>query len=314
MTEFDWFLWDDPTAILRALREPTQSVLRHSDGTKKPLVSERKLRLFACACCRRIWRHLSDIRSRRAVKVSERFADREATKEELEAAHAAAVEAAEEAWEAGAEAAMEAWDYRCDARKDLEAAREAWKAAREYRKATSEYSFAEDAKAEEIAARKTAEEAGKAAEEAGKAEEEAWEAATDNYAEAASAAAFPDAWDAAFAASGWAAGDADRARKAAKATQAALLRDIFVNPWRPVDESAIHPWRTWNDHAAEESANIIYIECVHHGGKLDNTRLLKLADMLVEAGCTDEQILAHLRSSGEHYRGCWVIDLLLGKT
>jgi hypothetical protein len=29
--------------------------------------------------------------------------------------------------------------------------------------------------------------------------------------------------------------------------------------------------------------------------------------------CTDEQILTHLRSGGEHYRGCWVVDLLLGK-
>jgi hypothetical protein len=33
-----------------------------------------------------------------------------------------------------------------------------------------------------------------------------------------------------------------------------------------------------------------------------------------EAGCTDEQILTHLHGGGEHYRGCWVIDLLLGKS
>jgi hypothetical protein len=39
-----------------------------------------------------------------------------------------------------------------------------------------------------------------------------------------------------------------------------------------------------------------------------------LADALEEAGCTDAEILAHCRSSGEHVRGCWVVDLVLGKT
>jgi predicted component of type VI protein secretion system len=38
-----------------------------------------------------------------------------------------------------------------------------------------------------------------------------------------------------------------------------------------------------------------------------------LADALEEAGCTDQDILSHCRSGGEHVRGCWVIDLLLGK-
>src|SRR5215472_1439330 len=34
---------------------------------------------------------------------------------------------------------------------------------------------------------------------------------------------------------------------------------------------------------------------------------------LEEAGCTDQDILAHCRSGGEHVRRCWVVDLVLGK-
>ena len=37
------------------------------------------------------------------------------------------------------------------------------------------------------------------------------------------------------------------------------------------------------------------------------------ADALLDAGCGDEEILAHCRSGGEHVRGCWVLDLLLAK-
>jgi hypothetical protein len=38
-----------------------------------------------------------------------------------------------------------------------------------------------------------------------------------------------------------------------------------------------------------------------------------LSDALEQAGCDDAALLAHLRSPGSHARGCWVIDLLLGK-
>jgi hypothetical protein len=39
-----------------------------------------------------------------------------------------------------------------------------------------------------------------------------------------------------------------------------------------------------------------------------------LADALEDAGCTDDGLLAHLRSAGPHVRGCWALDLVLGKS
>ncbi len=43
-------------------------------------------------------------------------------------------------------------------------------------------------------------------------------------------------------------------------------------------------------------------------------RLPILADALLDAGCEDKQLLGHCRGPGPHVRGCWVVDLVLGKT
>jgi hypothetical protein len=48
-------------------------------------------------------------------------------------------------------------------------------------------------------------------------------------------------------------------------------------------------------------------------GELDPARLAVLSDALEEAGCDDADILNHLRAAGPHVRGCWALDLLLGK-
>ena len=42
-------------------------------------------------------------------------------------------------------------------------------------------------------------------------------------------------------------------------------------------------------------------------------RLPILADALEDAGCDNADILSHCRGPGPHARGCWVVDLLLGK-
>jgi hypothetical protein len=69
---------------------------------------------------------------------------------------------------------------------------------------------------------------------------------------------------------------------------------------------------TWNDATVIRLAQVAYDERILPAGTLDNARLADLADALEEAGCTDAQILTHLRG-GDHYRGCWAVDLLLGK-
>jgi hypothetical protein len=90
-----------------------------------------------------------------------------------------------------------------------------------------------------------------------------------------------------------------------------LLREIFDNPFRPVTISPTY--RSWNDATVVRLAQATYDNRILPAGTLDNARLAVLADALEEAGCSDEHILTHLRSGGEHYRGCFVVDALLGK-
>ena len=85
MDEHEWLVSTDPQRMLQVWRHRGTAPLRWW-----PAPSDRKLRLFAVACCRQVWHLLTDERSRRAVEVTERFADGQATATELAAAGAAA--------------------------------------------------------------------------------------------------------------------------------------------------------------------------------------------------------------------------------
>jgi hypothetical protein len=200
---------------------------------RNAIVSDRKLRLFACACCRRLWR-LLDERARRVVEGVEHYADGLLNERDLAL-----------------------WVTECN-----------------------------------IAAESPFPPPG------GPAVAAVWGAAR-TVAVYATASKTPAQSAAAFAAT-----RAALARRGEKKAQRDLLRDLFGNPFRPVH---VQPaWRAWNGGTLVRVARAIYDE--RRYGDLP-----VLADALEEAGCTDTAILAHCRCGGEHARGCWVIDQLLGK-
>jgi hypothetical protein len=87
--------------------------------------------------------------------------------------------------------------------------------------------------------------------------------------------------------------------------QCGLLRDIIGPfPFRP---AAIDPvWLRWNFGTIPAIARHIYEERAFHDMPI-------LADALEDAGCVEAAILGHCRGPRPHVRGCWVLDLLLGK-
>jgi hypothetical protein len=96
------------------------------------------------------------------------------------------------------------------------------------------------------------------------------------------------------------------ALQATRQLRASVLRDVFGNPFQPV--GPVDPaWLIFNSGAACSLA-----QSVHDSGGFD--RLPLLADALEDAGCTDFELLGHLRGPGPHVRGCWAVDLVLGKS
>jgi hypothetical protein len=85
------------------------------------------------------------------------------------------------------------------------------------------------------------------------------------------------------------------------AIQAGLVREIFGNPFRPPHFNAA--WRT--------SDVLPLATGIAAANAFD--RMPILADAPQDAGCDDDDLLGHCRGPGPHVRGCWAVDLVLGK-
>jgi hypothetical protein len=224
MTEQEWQAYGEPQPMLKVVRGE---------------VSDRKLRLFACACCRLVWDLLPGPNSSKAVEIAEEFAEGRINWERLEVAGREAVLESDPAEESNA------GYWATEAEIDVMLVNACW---------------------------------------------------------------------CPVTLTGWSAmkgrGDqvkADAARQRVRSAQCDLIREIFGNPFRPV---AIDP--AWQTPKVLALATAAYEDRILPAGTLDPARLTILADALEEAGCDNADMLSHCRQPGEHVRGCWVVDLLLG--
>lgn len=229
MTEAEWLASTDIYKMLEYLRGK---------------VSDRKLRLFAVACCYRPYYFIPDERQRRAILLAERMADEWVDENEWREAH---------------QAVYDLWQTVCAMSLATQS-----KAPR----GTPEVEKMMDA----------------------------------DMATAAGWAILEDAWEAAYQVTGveW-----DEAHIDEPDQQLALLRDIFGNPLRTIAIAPASLRR--NDALLVSLAQRFY-------AARDFRDMPILADALDEAGCTDADILNHCRLPGEHVRGCWVVDSILGKS
>jgi hypothetical protein len=243
MTEAEWLTSIRPGEMLGFLRSRTgKASLRARLGSER---LERKLRLFLAACCRRIWLLLPDERSRRAIEVAERYADREVGAADLRAAYEAA-----------------AITYN------------------KVRRTPDAKAYCAACPAAEIA----------------------WIDYSNGFDICTYGAECATMALAARLASPSTPAEHDQVVRAAEeASQAALLRDIFGNPFRPPRVAS-----AWRTATAVALARGIYAERAFNV-------LPILADALEEVGCSEQAILDHLRGPGIHVRGCWPVDLLLTK-
>ena len=88
---------------------------------------------------------------------------------------------------------------------------------------------------------------------------------------------------------------------AEKAAQCDLIRDIFGDPYRPAKADP-----SWFTPVVVQFARTAY-------DRQAFAYMPELALALEQAGCDSGPILKHCRRPGEHVRGCWVVDLILGK-
>jgi hypothetical protein len=208
--------------------------------------SKRKLRLFACACCRRVWNLLKDEQARKTLEAAERYADHRIR-----------------------DSTIHKWYRRAAAARDAEPHKEGWTPAWLAYHAVACAAVSNNYSAYLRTHREVA----------------------HAVATATGAAWDSDAWKA--------------AEEVEKTVLRHFLLDIVGNPFRPVHIAPA--WLTWNEATVPKLAQLIYDDRAFD-------RLPILADALEESGCTSEDILGHLRGPGPHVRGCWPVDLCLGKS
>jgi hypothetical protein len=85
-------------------------------------------------------------------------------------------------------------------------------------------------------------------------------------------------------------------------SQCHLLREMLGNPFRP---RSINP-------SCQTPQVARLAQGIYDNRAFD--RLPVLADALEDAGCTDAAILGHCREPREHVRGCWLVDMLTGRS
>jgi hypothetical protein len=245
MTEAEWLACTNPQLMIEFLR---------------PKASDRKIRLFAVACCRRVWSSLQHEEFRDAVRTAELFADGLVDRAEMLRAYEKAFAMHPKNGKGyGPSAALTAcafpappksiWQRIADALDD------AW-----------------------------------------------WEDEMDKGDRLGPAlvAARDAAWAAAHLRGVSHVLNAP-ATIAEHREQTALVHCLFGNPFRPVPECG-----AWLTREVKALADGIYAECAFD-------RMPLLADALEASGCTNADVIEHCRSGREHARGCWVVDLLLGK-
>ncbi len=94
------------------------------------------------------------------------------------------------------------------------------------------------------------------------------------------------------------------ARRVERARIANLVREVFGNPFGL--NSILPVWLQWHAGIVWSIAQSIYERRQFQDCPI-------VADALEDAGCDNADLLNHLRGPGPHVRGCWALDLLLGR-
>lgn len=262
MTEEEWLACDDARNMLLFMWLDKKA-------------SNRKMRLFACGCCRRIDSALSQLNDL-ALELTEQYADDRAT---VEALGTAAQNAIASVYLNGATSISDFVRWSTEAVHAAAYAPELFKSAHYDMMGYSQEPYHSFARA--VATKTLSANASLVFMRAAGINDFDHPPATYK------APTFKKRWHEAAKPTDW--------------IQCQLLRDIFGNPFRPVMVSPV-----W------QMANVLALaQAIYEDRAFD--RMPILADALEDAGCTNQEVLGHCRGPGPHVRGCWVLDLLLGK-